>query len=174
VILIAKNKPAARRLHEAFRTRSIVKQYTAICHHRPPESEGEIAVRLIRDRDERGETKMRISEQGNGGALSRSTYRLEAFDHGLSRVEVFLDTGKTHQIRIHLAHVGAPVVGDTRYGDAALDLALVSRRADAAHRLYLHAQKIEVPAPSGGKILTIRAPLPDEFKRIMEKDRIQR
>jgi len=167
VILIAKNKSAARCLHEAFRQRSLVKQYVAICHHRPPEAEGEIAVNLVRGRDKHGETTMRVRESG---APTRSMYRLEAYDGELSRVEVFLDTGKTHQIRIHCAHVGAPIVGDTRYGDSARDDLLFSRRtAGVPRRLYLHAQKLEVPAGlPGGRKLSISAPLPEEFGRIMQ------
>jgi 23S rRNA pseudouridine955/2504/2580 synthase len=167
VILIAKNKPALRRVHEAIRAGAVVKQYTAICHRRPPDNEGEIAVKLIRGRDGHGETAMRVAERAEGGVFSRSVYRVSACEHGLSRVEVFLDTGRTHQIRIHCAHIGAPVVGDTRYGDPGLDKALFSRRPGVPRRLYLHAQKLEVPAFCGGKRLSIHAPLPGEFIGIM-------
>ena len=177
VILIAKNKPALRRIHESFRNRTLVKQYVAICHHRPPKAEGEVVVKLVRDRDERGETRMRISDQAAHGMFSRSVYRLDAYHNGLSKVEVFLETGKTHQIRIHCAHVGAPIVGDDRYGDAALDNELFSRRSGILRRLYLHAWKLQVPPPpglSGGKTLSIKAPLPDEFNGIMEEGALPR
>ena len=177
VILIAKNKPAVRRLHEAFRPRSLVKQYVAICHHRPPKAEGEVAVRLVRDRDERGETKMRVRGQevsGAAGMPTRSVYRLDAYHNDLSKVELFLETGKTHQLRVHLAHLGAPIVGDSRYGDAVLDKALFTRRTRVVQRLYLHALRLEVPGYSGGRTISIKAPLPEEFKSIMEEDRIGR
>jgi 23S rRNA pseudouridine955/2504/2580 synthase len=167
VILMAKNKPALRRVHEAIRTGAVVKQYVAICHCRPPDNEGEIAVQLIRGRDGQGETTMRVVAQGEGGVFSRSAYRVSVYERGLSRVEVFLDTGRTHQIRIHLAHVGAPVVGDTRYGDTGLDNALFSRWPGVQRRLYLHAQMLAVPAMGGGRKLSIHAPLPDEFIGIM-------
>ena len=171
VILIAKNKPAVRRLHEAFRTRSMVKQYIAICHHRPPRTEGEVAVRLVRERDERGETTMRVREQtafGPMGMPTLSVYRLDAYNNDLSKVEVLLETGKTHQIRVHLAHIGAPVVGDIRYGNAELDKALFAGRSRVVRRLYLHALKLEVPDYSGGRAISIKAPLPPEFTSIME------
>jgi 23S rRNA pseudouridine955/2504/2580 synthase len=171
VILIAKSKPAVRRLHEAFRARSLVKEYVAVCHNRPPASEGDITLHLARHRDERGETTMRVEPWSAHTELSRSTYRLSAFHHGLSSVEVNLDTGKTHQIRIHLAHLGAPIVGDPRYGDATLDSSLFSRRSNLLRRLYLHAWKIEVPHPKGGRSITVKAPLPVEFRRIMEDER---
>jgi 23S rRNA pseudouridine955/2504/2580 synthase len=164
VILIAKNKRALRGLHEEFRDRSLTKNYVAICHHRPPDHEGEIIERLERGRDRRGETTMRVDK---GGLNSRTRYRLEAFDNDRSRVELFLDTGRTHQIRAHMAHAGAPLVGDVRYGDPARDDRLFASRADIPRRLYLHAWKLTVPHPSTGKPLRLVSPLPGEFMRIM-------
>lgn len=164
VILIAKNKPAVRRLQESFRERELVKEYVAICHGKPPKDKGEIFLRLARGRDDHGETTMRVDQ---AGIPSRSTYRVDAFYNGLSRVEVQLITGKTHQIRIHLAHVDAPIVGDVRYGNVELDKALFSRVPKIAHRLYLHALRIEVPHPKNGRVVAIKAPLPEEFKRVI-------
>ena len=164
VILIAKNKRALRGLHEDFRDRSLTKHYVAICHHRPPDHEGEIVERLQRSRDRKGETTMRV---GKDGLFSRTRYRLEAFDNGRSRIELFLDTGRTHQIRAHMAHAGAPLVGDTRYGDAALDERLFRDRHDVPRRLYLHAWKLTVPHPTTGKPLRLVSSLPGEFGAVM-------
>jgi 23S rRNA pseudouridine955/2504/2580 synthase len=164
VILIAKNKPAVRRLQESFRERELVKEYVALCHGRPPKDKGEIFLRLARGRDDRGETTMRVDQNG---IPSRSTYRVDAFYKGLSRVEVQLITGKTHQIRIHLAHVEAPILGDVRYGNADLDKALFSRDPKIVRRLYLHALRIEIPHPKTGRIQIIKAPLPEEFKKVI-------
>jgi 23S rRNA pseudouridine955/2504/2580 synthase len=166
VILIAKNKRALRSLHEEFRDRSLTKHYVAICHHRPPDHEGIIEEGLVRGRDRHGETTMRVD---SNGASSRTRYRLEAYDDDRSRVDLFLDTGRTHQIRAHMAHAGAPVVGDTRYGDGALDERLFTRCREAPRRLYLHAWQLAVPHPSTGKPLRITAPLPPEFKAVMER-----
>jgi 23S rRNA-/tRNA-specific pseudouridylate synthase len=85
-------------------------------------------------------------------------------------VELFLETGKTHQLRVHLAHIGTPIVGDSRYGDTVLDKALFTRRSRIEQRLYLHALKLEVPGYSGGRSISIKAPLPEEFKSIMEEE----
>lgn len=164
VILIAKNKPAVRRLQESFRERELVKEYVALCHGRPPKDKGEIFLRLARGRDRNGETTMRVDQTG---VPSRSTYRVDAFYNGMSRVEVQLITGKTHQIRIHLAHTGAPIIGDERYGNAELDKALFTRDPRIARRLYLHALRIEVPHPKNGKIQIIKAPMPEEFKKVI-------
>jgi RluA family pseudouridine synthase len=167
-IVIAKNKPALRRLHELFRKRSLTKQYIALCHGRPPKNEGEIELHLERGRDERGETTMRVRE---GGILSRSRYRLDAFSGEQSRIEVFLETGKTHQIRLHLAHVGSPIIGDSRYGDALLDKAFFSARPEAPVRLYLHALKLSFIHPSTMRPFTVTAPLPRDFAAVMEDRR---
>jgi 23S rRNA-/tRNA-specific pseudouridylate synthase len=145
----------------------------AICHHRPPRTEGEVAVRLVRERDERGETTMRVREQtafGSMGMPTRSVYRLDAYNNDLSKVEVLLETGKTHQIRVHLAHIGAPVVGDIRYGNAELDKALFARKSGVEQRLYLHALKIELPEIHNNKKIVIKAPLPAEFGEIMREN----
>jgi 23S rRNA pseudouridine955/2504/2580 synthase len=166
IILIAKNKRAVRCLHEEFRNRSLTKHYVAICHDRPPDHEGEIVVRLARGRDRRGETTMRVDK---GGLLSCTRYRIEAHDNGLSRLELFLDTGRMHQIRAHMAHAGAPLVGDLRYGDRARDERLFAQCRGVPERLYLHAWKIAVPHPSNGKMLRITAPLPVEFGEIMRQ-----
>ena len=165
VILIAKNKRVLRGLHEEFRERSLIKHYVAICHHRPPDHDGEIVERLERGRDKRGETTMRVDK---GGLFSRTRYRLEAFDNDRSRVELFLDTGRTHQIRAHMAHAGAPLIGDIRYGVAVLDEHLFASRKDIPRRLYLHAWKLTVPHPSSGKPLRLVSPLPPGFAAIME------
>ncbi len=164
-ILVAKNKPALRRLHELFRRRSLTKQYIAICHGRPPRNEGEIELHLQRGRDARGETIMRVE---SGGSLSRSRYRIDAFSGDRSRIEVFLETGKTHQIRIHLAHLGTPILGDGRYGDAARDNAFFTARPGLAVRLYLHAWKLSFLHPSSARMLTVTAPLPHDFAEAME------
>ncbi|MBN2037837.1 MAG: hypothetical protein JW768_13940, partial [Chitinispirillaceae bacterium] len=117
-------------------------------------------------RDRRGETTMRVDR---GGLASRTRYRLEAYEGGLSRVELFLDTGRTHQIRAHMAHVGAPLVGDSRYGDTARDNRLFAKRSGVPARLYLHAWKLDVPHPSTGKLLRATSPLPAEFVGIMRQ-----
>jgi len=164
-ILIAKNKQALRRLHEMFRRRSLTKQYIAICHGQPPENEGEIELHLQRGRDARGETTMRVQERG---VLSRSSYRVDAFSGDRSRVEVFLETGKTHQIRIHLSHLGAPILGDSRYGDALRDKVFFLTSPGLTVRLYLHAWKLSFLHPSTMRPFTVTAPLPIDFADVME------
>lgn len=161
VILIAKNKRTVRQLHELFVHREIEKEYRAICHNRPPEYEGQIVVNLTRTHGRDRGTKMLVSGEGQ---QSRSRYTLLSFQNDRSDCRIYLDTGKTHQIRVHMAHLGAPVIGDERYGDAALDAKLPKA---VLVRLYLHAHQIQFKHPFKKKSITITAPLPPEFVTLM-------
>ncbi len=162
VILIAKNKRIVRKLNDIFRSRDITKQYIAICHNRPPQFEGEIVVGMARTFQETG-TKMKVDE---GGQVTKSRYRILEYNNQLSKLEVFLETGKTHQIRVHMSHIGAPIVGDDRYGDPELDKSVLNK---IRRRLFLHAFRIVFPHPTKNKKITIEAPVPEEFKKLMNK-----
>lgn len=164
VILIAKSKRVVRRIHEVFRDRDIVKQYIAVCHNRPPEYEGIIEVGMARTHNQDSGTKMKVD---SSGTTTRSRYRIVEYKENLSRIEVFLETGKTHQIRVHLAHVGAPILGDQRYGNPELDKAVLAKQYK---RLYLHAHRLSFLHPMTGKKLTVVAPVPSEFNQIMERN----
>ncbi len=161
VILIAKNKKCVRKLHEIFRSRDISKKYIAICHNRPPEYEGEIVVGMARTFENSG-TKMKVDAKGQ---VSRSHYRILEYNNLLSKLEVLLETGKTHQIRVHLAHIGAPVVGDQRYGNPDLDKTALHKKQ---HRLYLHAHRIVFTHPVKDRKLTLEAAEPPEFLELMK------
>ena len=97
--------------------------------------------------------------------MTLSTYRIIEYHNDLSRVEVFLQTGKTHQIRVHMAHLGAPIVGDVRYGDPISDGRILK---SASRRLFLHALRISFPHPTKGKRISISAPEPKEFGELMK------
>ncbi len=161
VILVAKNKRTLRLLHEAFLQRTVVKEYRAVCHHRPPENEGTITVNLSRTYERNSGMKMHVERDGE---TARSRYRVLSYRNDVSSVAVFLETGKTHQIRVQMAHVGAPVVGDVRYGDPSLDAHLSNC---TPHRLFLHAYRITFNHPHTRSPLTIKAPLPEEFTEVM-------
>ena len=161
VILIAKKKQVLRQIHEIFRSRDIVKQYISICHNRPPEYEGEIVLGLSRNSEEKTGMKMIVEEDGD---YSKTNYKIIEYNNGLSKLDVFLETGKTHQIRVHMAHVGAPVVGDERYGNPELDNRLFGPHKK---RLYLHAYRLSFMHPVKRKKLTLEAPVPQEFKELL-------
>jgi 23S rRNA-/tRNA-specific pseudouridylate synthase len=101
------------------------------------------------------------------GMYSKSEYSVARSNAAISLVHVTIGTGRTHQIRVHLAHIGCPIVGDVRYGNKALDLALFARKG-VDRRLYLHAAHIGFTHPIDGKKRTLSAPLPDAFLKIMK------
>jgi 23S rRNA pseudouridine955/2504/2580 synthase len=164
IILIAKNKGVVRRLHERLRDHEITKQYIAVCHGWPKKEKGVIEVNLAKTLEENSGTKMSIDDHG---VYSKTEYIVESSTALLSKVQLTLFTGRTHQIRVHMAHIGCPVVGDVRYGDPARDAELFNH-GGIGKRLYLHAGLISFSHPQTGKKLTLTAPEPEEFAKIMQ------
>jgi tRNA pseudouridine32 synthase/23S rRNA pseudouridine746 synthase len=157
VILTAKSKPSAGFLGKAVMARQFDKTYLAIVAPGAPEPpEGVIDVALRRE--EIGwEAYMRPCADDHPKAEpSRSLYRTLASTEEAALVELKPVTGRMHQLRVHLAHLGRPIVGDPRYGGA-LTLA-----GQPVPRLMLHARSLSFPHPNGGR-RTVEAPLPDDF-----------
>ncbi len=159
VILAAKTKPAAGFLGKAIQARRFEKTYLALVAAVPEPASGVIDTPLIRQEIGR-ESYMRIAEPDTPGAqASLSQYRaLSASDQG-ALVELEPRTGRMHQLRVHMASIGRPLVGDVRYGGA---LTLAGR---SAPRLMLHAARLRFPHPEGGE-RTVEAPLPEDFEAL--------
>jgi 23S rRNA (cytosine1962-C5)-methyltransferase len=163
VLVFAARPDANKPLAEAFEGRRVHKIYAALVHGRPRRTEGTVDAPIVRDRGERYRVAAADDPRGQP---ARTRYRvLETFapdkatsedgspSPGYALVEVIPETGRSHQIRVHLAHIGAPVVGDPLYGPADLP----------APRLCLHARELTLPHPATGQLLTIDAPLPPLF-----------
>jgi len=164
VILLAKNKGVVRVLHDDMRAGKFTKQYITVCHNRPPEFEDTVTFGMKRTDRRNSGMKMRVEEDGGE---SSTTYKIIEYQNNLSRLEVLLHTGKTHQIRVHMSHLGAPVLGDERYGDKQLDDKLFNSKKNLSRRLYLHAHKLSFPHPLTKKSVTITAPIPKEFVSVI-------
>jgi 23S rRNA pseudouridine955/2504/2580 synthase len=94
---------------------------------------------------------------------------IERFDE-YAWVEVELKTGRTHQIRVHMAHIGMPIAGDTKYGDFALNKALARGDANPSlKRMFLHAFRLKLVHPATGETLQVEAPLPVECRGFIEQ-----
>jgi tRNA pseudouridine32 synthase/23S rRNA pseudouridine746 synthase len=153
VILTAKTKPAAGFLGKAVMGRRFEKTYNAIVSPAITQAEGEITVSLRREEIGR-EAYIRVCKDDHPDAESAHThYRTLASTGEAALVELKPITGRMHQLRVHLAHLGSPIAGDVRYGGA---LTLGGR---AVPRLMLHARALTFPHPEGG-MKTIEAPLP--------------
>jgi len=162
VILTAKTKPAAGFLGKAVMGRRFHKTYLAIvAPGAPGPAKGAIETPLRREMQGR-EAYMRVCPPDHPDAETALTrYRTLASNASAALVELSPETGRMHQLRVHLASIGRPIAGDVRYGGA-LTLAGV-----AVPRLMLHAAALEFPHPDGGT-RRIEAPLPEDIQGILE------
>jgi tRNA pseudouridine32 synthase/23S rRNA pseudouridine746 synthase len=157
VILTAKTKPAAGFLGKAMMARKFAKTYRAIVTPEAPEPRtGAIDVPLRRVEQGR-EAFMRVCDPDHADAeAARSRYRTLAEAPGAALLELDPETGRMHQLRVHLAHVGRPIAGDARYGGALVVGGF------AIPRLMLHAAALAFPHPSGGE-KRLEAPTPADM-----------
>ena len=158
VILTARTKPAAGFLGKAMMARRFVKTYVALVGGELP-AEGVIEAPLRREEIGR-EAYMRVCPPEHPDAETALTrYRTLAQGDGATLVELKPQTGRMHQLRVHLAHLGRPILGDGRYGGA---LTLGGR---AVERLMLHAAALQFPHPDAGET-RIEAPWPEDFRAV--------
>jgi 23S rRNA pseudouridine955/2504/2580 synthase len=157
VLLVARTAQAAAGLAEALRHRDASKVYWALVRGVPPKSHGIIKAALAKEgghgphgRDER----MAVSEEDDAKFALTEYAVMGAAGHDFAWVAARPVTGRTHQIRVHLASLGTPIVGDFKYGGAD-----VRGRGDIADKLHLHARSIDIGRPDGGR-LQVTAPLP--------------
>lgn len=158
VILLAKTDQAHRFLQEQFQERRVKKVYLALVDGRPPTPKGRVEVAIGRDRGHRKRMAPVLAEQGKEAVSEYFT--LETFtDH--TYLEVHPITGRTHQIRVHLAFLECPVAGDQTYGRNNPSLPL--------ERHFLHAARLTIHLPGQEEEQTIRAPLPDDLSSILQR-----
>ena len=156
LLVVAKNLSAQVRLAEQLAERSVKRTYLAVVHGEPPAS-GTIDEPIGRDSRER--TRMAVLQSGRE---ARTNYKvLERFDKA-ALVECKLDTGRTHQIRVHLQHIKCPIVGDMVYRRG-------SRPGLAFPRQALHATALELVHPRTGKVKRWNVPLPQDMAQLVEK-----
>jgi 23S rRNA pseudouridine1911/1915/1917 synthase len=166
-IIVAKNDVAHRKLAEQFSSREVSKQYIALVHGWFKESKGTISAPISRDVQRR----TRMTTRGSGGRSAVSHYDVvEQFESGYGKfalVRVKIETGRTHQIRVHLSSLGHPIVGDTLYGAPAEIKPPKGSLALSLGRQFLHAARVEVRHPRSGKVLRFESQLPQELGEFM-------
>jgi len=162
LLIIAKKRTALKSLHAMLREGRIDKRYWAIVHGRWTGGARELRERLHKYVTARGERRVAVHGQGQEAA---TRVRPITTAGGCSLLELQLLTGRTHQIRVHLAHAGHPVLGDDKYGDAALDRALAEA---APKRLFLHAARLAFEHPVTRARMKLSAPMPAEMRRFAE------
>lgn len=177
LIVVAKNDEAHRKLAAQFARREVHKKYIALVHGWLKKDSGTISASISRDRVRR----IRMTTRNSGGREAVSHYhvlrRIDSRFGKFTLVEVKIDTGRTHQIRVHLSSIGHPVVGDTLYGAPAEMRPHRGKQSIGAAvslaRNFLHAAELELAHPRTGKKISLASPLPDElsaFQTAIEKD----
>lgn len=156
VLLIAKNRFALENLADQFRARTVKKVYRAVVEGKVPFEKGEIDGAIGWDPKKR---KMVVTPAGRPAV---SSFRVLKKFSDSTYLEVLPVTGRTHQIRVHLARIGHPVLGDSVYGN----------KREEVPRLMLHALAISVFHPQTKKRMTFSAPLPKDFTTILSKMKI--
>jgi len=160
VLLAAKNDAAPRQLAAQFSGRRVEKVYLALVHGRAPQESGRIERPIARDPVRRTRMTTRLA----GGRAARSDYRVLRRFERFTFLEVRIGTGRTHQIRVHLASIGHPIVGDPLYGAPARVEGM-----PPLGRYFLHAHRIRFERPSTGEETVVEAPLPAELTAWMEE-----
>jgi 23S rRNA pseudouridine1911/1915/1917 synthase len=172
LIVVAKNDEAHRKLAVQFARREVKKTYIALVHGSLKKDSGTISASISRDRVRR--TRMTTRLAGGREAISHYQVmrRLETTFGKFTLIEVKIDTGRTHQIRVHLASLGHPVVGDKLYGAPAI-LNAVSRSGRqnvpsvALPRNFLHAARLQLAHPRTGQTISLESALPAELQAFL-------
>jgi 23S rRNA pseudouridine955/2504/2580 synthase len=161
--MLAKKRSALRVLQELQRRGGIEKRYLALLAGRWRKGQAKVDAPLRKNTLAGGERVVRVDPEGKP---SRTFFKvLKKFDVA-TLVEVTLDTGRTHQIRVHSAYLGTPILGDPKYGDAPANKQL---REAGLKRLFLHAHSLAFTWPDTGRKFTIQAPLPPELQAVLDR-----
>ena len=153
LIVVAKNRRSLENLSGQFKSRMVKKVYLALVQGHVKPERGIVDAPIGRDPVHR--QRMAVT---TAGRPAQTAYRVKRYLDGYTLLEVRPETGRTHQIRVHLAEIGYPVVGDTVYG----------RKSPLVARQFLHAYKLTFRLPSNGEQVTFTTSLPEDLKAAMD------
>ena len=159
VLVVARTDKAHQSLAKQFQQRTVEKSYLALVHGRMKKKQGQIETPIARDPVRR--TRM-TTKLGSGRSALTEYRMLEEFGR-MSYLAVGIGTGRTHQIRVHLASIGHPVFGDRLYGAPVSELG----------RFFLHAYRLRFQSPSTEEWITVESPLPEELAGLLEELRAE-
>ena len=170
LLLVGKKRSALVALHDMFRDGSVGgngrgadKRYLVLVKGRWMDPLRSVKLPLLKYLLASGERRVRVADEGKP---SHTVFRLVSRWENFSLLEAELKSGRTHQIRVHCAHLGYPIAGDEKYGDFALNKALPK---EGLKRMFLHAWKMSFPHPISGKPLVLEAPLPDALALFIQQ-----
>jgi 23S rRNA pseudouridine1911/1915/1917 synthase len=156
LLVVSRSQAVHRRLQAALASRKIEREYLALVEGRPPARTGTIEAPIGRD----PRIRTRMSVGGVSPREARTHFTLERALAGTSLLRLRLETGRTHQIRVHLQAIGHPVVGDPEYGTAGM-LGL--------GRQFLHATRLSFEHPVTGARVDVNSPLPTDLQSALER-----
>ena len=162
-LLIAKSRRVLKHLQDQMRHRSMDKRYITLVSGRWAKERREVNAPLLKQTVASGERIVRVSNQGKA---SFTRFKLLQHYANASLLEVKLETGRTHQIRVHCQLVGHPLAGDPKYGNEGFNQTL---REVGLKRLFLHAAQLAFISPASGEKVKVEAPLPDELAALLKK-----
>jgi len=157
LLVVAKKRTALVELHRMLREGEVEKIYVAVVKGVPPKKDFDIREALHKYVNAKGERRVAVKE---GGMEAFTKVKVLGSSSELSFVQLRLMTGRTHQIRVHLAHAGHPVLGDDKYGDFELNRGLARQ---GVKRLFLHARRLAFIHPASKEKLRLEAPLPEDM-----------
>ena len=170
LLLVGKKRSALVALHDMFREgglggsgRGADKRYLVLVKGRWMDPVRNVKLPLLKYLLESGERRVRVSVEGKA---SHTVFRLLARWEQFSLLEAELKSGRTHQIRVHCAHLGFPIAGDEKYGDFSLNKTLPK---EGLKRMFLHAWKIQFPHPLSGLAVALEVPMPDALQLFLGK-----
>jgi 23S rRNA pseudouridine1911/1915/1917 synthase len=162
IIVVARTDFALSELGKIFRNRQVVKKYHALLLRHPGKDTGRLVAPIGRHPVNR--KKMAVRSQGRYAATRWSVKKRWL---GFSLAEIIIETGRTHQIRVHMASLGSPIAGDKLYGGAVIRTQ--SKEQLMIERQLLHASTISFKHPVSGEDVSFTAPLPDDMLQVIEK-----
>jgi len=162
LLLLAKKRSALTAMHELIRGGQMDKRYLVLVPGKWPSGKQHVKLKLQRYVTGAGERRVSVDDEGRE---SHTVFELERACGAYSLLQAQLKTGRTHQIRVHLAHLGFPIVGDDKYGDFDLNKRLAKR---GFKRMFLHAWKLAFVHPASGDRLKLEAPLPPDLEHFIQ------
>jgi len=161
VLLVGKKRSALTALHDMMRENRMCKRYVILIKGAWQDKKRRVVLPLKKYNLENGEKRVSVEE---GGQHSETIFRLRERLGEFALLDAELVTGRTHQLRVQLAHLGFPIAGDDKYGDFALNKALQKR---GLKRMFLHSAETTLRHPLTGEALKLMAPLPQELDRFL-------
>jgi len=162
-IVIAKKRSVLRAFHELLREGGSDKRYLALLKGRWRGGERRVEAPLLKNVTQSGERMVKVSAEGKSAL---TIFRPLTVFKDATLVEAELITGRTHQVRVHAAHIGHPIAGDDKYGDEAFN----KRMAEVGlNRLFLHASAVSFTLPERGQVVSVSAPLGDELRSVLDR-----